>query len=724
MSSSKLNSDRPINDPQNDLLGYAPLAKSIANGISHMCTNDGLVMAITGDWGMGKTTTLNFVKYYLKKDLSNIQIIDFNPWWFSGHEDLAQKLLKSIAQNCNSESEKELKLTSALIDLARATLSNSTELKNNKMGLEVGLEGLHDIKTIRASSSADIPVLKEEIKDLLLETGKRFLVIIDDLDRLPTSDLRELFRVIKAICDLPNVVYLLAFDPKIVATALDKKYANKGTEYLEKIVQVTFTIPQPTPERVSSIFAGCLSSLFTAQKTQEFRNSRHSRLYSLGLRHLLVSPRQAIRLANTLCITVPSVEGEVSLPDFISIEAIRLLLPELYDLIRRNKDKFAGVGSHHAKNSNFNTLKQFHEIWVEEYGKKYPWLRSFLIELFPKLDYALNATGYDPNYLASWRKDLRVCHPDIFDTYFRFSNPTETLSAKDLKRFLSQLSSPNLVSLLKERTESESLDEKKWLWELVDRLSDYTDSDISETEAESLFSALLDSWVTYKHAEGEGSKNPLLPDNSYLLSNLLLGLLYKISKRNQTNIILESLNKPFPIEYMSRLIRDVVDPRSRGKQKLNSTQPMSFSDDDSRKIIEAFCKNTIDLLTKKSISKPEELCRILSCLIQWSPHHVSRAVEVLKETVQGCVALISYGVQESTNYETNGISSRYDVSLTKIATLTDPKELLPLAELAKNSPELSKRSQAIAGSFLEQLATEPGKKNLDIRIERVELEEF
>jgi predicted KAP-like P-loop ATPase len=48
-----------------------------------------------------------------------------------------------------------------------------------------------------------------------------FLVIIDEIDRLDRSEIRSTMQTVKTVGKLPNVVYLLAYDRKIVWAALD-----------------------------------------------------------------------------------------------------------------------------------------------------------------------------------------------------------------------------------------------------------------------------------------------------------------------------------------------------------------------------------------------------------------------------------------------------------------------------------------------------------------------
>ena len=87
--------DAPQKDPAYDAFGYAPFAKHVADAIMLTPSPQGLVMAIHGPWGSGKSSLLNFVRYYLGESLKNGEaiVIDFNPWWFANREDLARQFL-------------------------------------------------------------------------------------------------------------------------------------------------------------------------------------------------------------------------------------------------------------------------------------------------------------------------------------------------------------------------------------------------------------------------------------------------------------------------------------------------------------------------------------------------------------------------------------------------------------------------------------------------------
>lgn len=62
-----LSADRPSTDPRDDLYGHAPFAKSLADSICRYPSNDGLVLALYGPWGSGKSTVLSYVRHFLER---------------------------------------------------------------------------------------------------------------------------------------------------------------------------------------------------------------------------------------------------------------------------------------------------------------------------------------------------------------------------------------------------------------------------------------------------------------------------------------------------------------------------------------------------------------------------------------------------------------------------------------------------------------------------------
>ena len=95
---TQLSADRPSSNPQDDLFGHAPFAEGLSNSICHYPGNDGLVLAIYGPWGLGKSTVLSYVKHFLEQRRQAEQpvTVTFNPWWVSVQENLTRAFLGQL----------------------------------------------------------------------------------------------------------------------------------------------------------------------------------------------------------------------------------------------------------------------------------------------------------------------------------------------------------------------------------------------------------------------------------------------------------------------------------------------------------------------------------------------------------------------------------------------------------------------------------------------------
>lgn len=99
----QLSGDRPKEHLTDDRLGYANFAQSLAHSIAGLAPTDGIVLALNGAWGSGKTTAVNMIvealAILLKDAPSGREIVPirFNPWWFSEQEDLIKAFFAELS---------------------------------------------------------------------------------------------------------------------------------------------------------------------------------------------------------------------------------------------------------------------------------------------------------------------------------------------------------------------------------------------------------------------------------------------------------------------------------------------------------------------------------------------------------------------------------------------------------------------------------------------------
>lgn len=329
---SSLSADSPLKHPDEDELGYARFAEQLARAVVRMAPNDGLVISINGSWGSGKSTVLNFMLHYLEQEQEDKRpiVIRFNPWWFSGREDLTRLLIGQIRARLGDKDYGDLK----------GKLADFADLASKIPGLpgrEVG-----EFFADKLRGEPDLVALKEKIDNLLLSQTRKILVLTDDIDRLTSAEVRNLFRTIKATANFSNVIYLLAFDTNVVTEALEQGFVASGQQYLEKIVQVPFELPHPDQIALRQLLFKKLDQIISGTPEHLFDRMYWTNVYFDGIDHFISTPREVVRLINVLRATYPAVDGEVNPVDFIAVEALRVFRPEIYGVIRENESLFTG----------------------------------------------------------------------------------------------------------------------------------------------------------------------------------------------------------------------------------------------------------------------------------------------------------------------------------------------------------------------------------------------
>ena len=87
--------DNPIRRQENDALGRFNIARSFAQQVLRLDVTCGVVVGILGPWGSGKTSFVNLARNEFTR--ADVPILDFNPWMFSGAEQLVESFFVEIA---------------------------------------------------------------------------------------------------------------------------------------------------------------------------------------------------------------------------------------------------------------------------------------------------------------------------------------------------------------------------------------------------------------------------------------------------------------------------------------------------------------------------------------------------------------------------------------------------------------------------------------------------
>ncbi|MGJ7534551.1 MULTISPECIES: KAP family P-loop NTPase fold protein [unclassified Variovorax] len=558
---SKISSDAPVDNPADDAFGFSSFARNLAKAIRGTPSPNGLVMAINGPWGAGKSSLLNLVMH----DLNTVHeaecpiVIEFNPWWFNGRDQLASQLLAQFSIRLRNESATLLKIGELMAEYSGA-LSQAVALSTGLPWIDKPVNAI--LKMLKRKPR-EVPQLKSEIAKLLRNSKRRVLVIIDDLDRLTPDEIREVFKVIKALADFPNLIYLLSFDKNVVAEALGKSLGVDGSAYLEKIVQASFSLPAVDKLRLQQKLFVDLNVLVDSLPMVKFDTTYWGNVYFDGLDAFIAKPRDIVRVVNALAVTYPPVAGEVNPVDFIALEFLRVFQSTVYGVVRDNRDMFTGVLSDSAYQRN--DVKDFHEAWLGELdARTRQVIKPLMIRLFPKVESALGNMNYGIDFLGRWRQELRACSADLFDLYFQFSVPDGYLSRAEFTRLLDLSADlPVLVATLKSATKAVRPDGHSKARDIVDRLTQLQDGEISSETAERLLRGIFALDEDLLIAADERGGMMRLP-NSWRLNFLLNRLLAFVPEANRAGFLIHCIegSKAYAamIDVVSQLATSKDDP--------------------------------------------------------------------------------------------------------------------------------------------------------------------
>ena len=324
--------DTPRTDPdKHDKLGYAPVAKRIAEIVHKIEAPQGYVIGIHGKWGSGKSTLLNFVVRYLSDKEDPPTHVNFKPWIISGHQDLISAFFKIISETLDTDKTRCARIRKRLFRIFRGTTDNivdtaatiavtidpsSTPVVRFANGaLKTSVRNLVDSFTEEPS----LQKAYDRLHQLLQKTNRRFVVTIDDLDRLTNSEIASIMQMIKSIGQLPNVVYLLFYDRQIVWTALRNASTPSAPGFAEKIVQQEIALPKPPRGALLAMLDEETSFLIAPTEA----SSRWSFIVRSGVHRRIQTPRDVIRLSNAVKFSWPTLQGEVDAHDLLAMEGLR-----------------------------------------------------------------------------------------------------------------------------------------------------------------------------------------------------------------------------------------------------------------------------------------------------------------------------------------------------------------------------------------------------------------
>lgn len=380
----------------------------------------------------------------------NIRIVDFSPWNMTDEKILLENFFIVIKRE--------------LFQTIGSTELNKNLTKYMNAVIRKCSNGIIDFDIFKEKNI--LKIKKDIINELKIKTKTKIIVFIDDIDRLEDEEICLIFKLVKSIADLPNISYFLSFDKNIVVTALSKHHEKNGESYLEKIIQVPFSLPQIRGYKLEDIIQKEIEKFVNKNpEIEEIWEERYGDswkfVFFYKLFSVLADLRDVKRYINLLKINYNNaIKNEVNIIDFFILSILQLKYSNLYNFVKMNKSFFIESSQNANSVDTYQIEKYKNELnkILDLYNiKTKEQLIKILYFLFPSI-----RRLYDNIFVVRAESENttsiygRICSSENFDKFFGLDCDENDISLSEMSEYISlikdeQLFTEKLIELNKQK---------------------------------------------------------------------------------------------------------------------------------------------------------------------------------------------------------------------------------------------------------------------------------
>ena len=437
-------SDEPVRAICDDKLKRLPSVIGIANVIQcYPCNEQAAFVGVFGDWGDGKTSVRHMIEEHLKGQTDSVSFVEFAPWKYVVGCDLQSAYLEVLAKHLSCVCDGEAGRKCRHLSWALACRQVNKSVGSLHWIVDIVRACLFDVKKSEDS-------LRGKLRKVLLESGKRIVVVIDDLERLPEDQVCEVLRFLKANCDLPGIVYLVLSDEKYLTAAAASLVPGElgediveGRRYLEKIFSVCVELPQIKGDILLGYLRDSVLSILYANHIYKKQECD----FDVEARGLINNMRTLKRVLNTFLVDIQvakkTAAGHIYLNrhvgDMFSLAMLRLRMPDVYKALPILYWNVVEVSSpfDDSKRVDLDFIKrQLPKLGSDDLDFVMKFLADRLGFLYDdnRKSYLIDRPS-SPDRLIGYRLSSAL----VFNDYFQISVQEDLLPEDDVREFMCEV---------------------------------------------------------------------------------------------------------------------------------------------------------------------------------------------------------------------------------------------------------------------------------------------
>ena len=309
----ELLADIPITGPEEDWLDRGRIAQRLIELATAAPPTAPRVVALTGEPGAGKSSVLRMVTAQLG-DAPGVALISIDAANHASagavNSALVSELMKLFAEAGVIEAG----------DKIRNTLTSYG-------GFIASVVRLAGVKVDVAGALERSPeAMRTELAENIEQLGKRIVIVIDHVDRLPLAEVGSVLAAQRLYSALPFVAVVIALDRHGLAVQHAKGSAGDPFAF-ERMVQVELELPPAPRALLARVMYSGLERL--ANRTRHDLDAVIPLFDPVGglAMDLVRTPRDAKRAINALAAAIPLATGDAQA---LTLEVmLRVLVPEI-----------------------------------------------------------------------------------------------------------------------------------------------------------------------------------------------------------------------------------------------------------------------------------------------------------------------------------------------------------------------------------------------------------
>ena len=241
---------------------------------------------------------------------------------------------------------------------------------------------------------------------------------------------------------------------------------TEGRQY-DKIVQVSYNLPVVREAALPGMLLPRLDELIKGRDLAQFDKDVWGRVFYEVIKPLLGNLRDVKRYLYSIPATLDTIGQEVALADLLSLEALRILRPSMFDELRAHAECLVHSESVSRLSMADEKVKEKLSAMLERAEGERGILDSVLEILFPATQGFLGRSSYGPDWVGTWRKQRRVACEEVLRVYLQAGLDEGAIPSREIQDLVGALTDEKKLTTL-----LDALDEQRFEAAL-ERLEDF-----------------------------------------------------------------------------------------------------------------------------------------------------------------------------------------------------------------------------------------------------------